>query len=428
MTRVGPGRSSTRARSSRLAAFFTALLLAVGLVAPTSAGAARAASQTRPDGARLQALLDELVLNGAPGVLALVDDGKGPTWRGASGAARLDPRVPLRPGARFRVGSITKTMVATVVLQLVGEGTLRLNDTVERWLPGLVPNGDSITLRQLLNHTSGIYNYTEDPRFLRLVVENPLRTFSPRRLVAFATAHPPLFPPGTGWSYSNTNYILAGLIIRAATGHTVQAELRSRIFVPLRLRDTSFPVTDPDIAGYHAHAYLLPGNPFIPTDEPIDITRINPSIAWAAGAVISTASDLARFYRALLGGRLLRPALLTQMLDTVRLDPVSGYGLGIVSVRTVCGTIWGHTGGIAGYVTFAYNSRDGRRNLVLMMTADPDSQTGPLLRLALDTAVCEMFGARTRAGAGTTRPESWFEAATHAGLGEQVPGSGWMRL
>jgi D-alanyl-D-alanine carboxypeptidase len=175
------------------------------------------------------------------------------------------------------------------------------------------------------------------------------------------------------------------------TGRGVQAELQQRIFTPLGLGGTSFPVTDPDIAGYHAHGYLLPGNPFIPTDVPIDVTRFNPSWAWAAGAVISTADDLARFYRALLGGRLLGPALLREMLTTVQLDPVFGYGLGIYSIRTACGTIWGHDGGVPGYVSFALNNRAGTHNMVLMISTIPDAQIGPLLDLTLSTAICAML-------------------------------------
>lgn len=390
-----------------------AALVAVSLVAPASARAADS-PPTRAQSDQLQGLLDEIVALGAPGVLAFVDDGSGPAWRGASGAARLDPRVPLRPSARFRVGSITKTMVATVALQLVGEGKLRLDDTVERWLPGVVPNGDTITLRHLLNHTSGVYNYTDDPVFLRLLVEDPLRTLTPREIVAMATAHPPLFAPGESWSYSNTGYILTGLIIRAASGSTLKAELESRIFAPLGMGDTSFPVTDPGIDGYHARGYLLPGNPYYPTDVPVDVTRFNPSWAWAAGAVVSTAKDLSTFYSALLGGQLLRPVLLAQMLDTVRLDPISGYGLGIISYRTVCGTAWGHTGGVPGYNTFAFNTRGGDGSAVVMITTDPDAETGPLLDLAVTTAVCTMMGVST--GGATSGPSVPLRHLTDRGL------------
>ena len=169
--------------------------------------------------------------------------------------------------------------------------------------------------------------------------------------------------------------------------------MQRQIFAPLGLRNTSFPVVDRGIRGYHAHGYLLPGNPLFPIDEPLDVTDlISPSWARTAGAVISTADDLSRFYGALLGGRLQSPALLAQMLTTVQLDPVSGYGLGISYLRTLCGTIWGHNGGVPGYNSFASNSRDGKRNFVMMITAEPDGQTGPLLDLALNTATCNMFG------------------------------------
>jgi D-alanyl-D-alanine carboxypeptidase len=119
-----------------------------------------------------------------------------------------------------------------------------------------VPGGDAINVRQLLSHTSGIFNYTDDPELINALLADPLRTVTPEQLIAVATAHPPLFAPGTSWSYSNTNYILAGLIIQAVTGRGVPEELQGRIFTPLGLDGTSFPVTDPDIAGYHAHGYL----------------------------------------------------------------------------------------------------------------------------------------------------------------------------
>ena len=376
----------------RVAVALCAALLAVTLT-QAPAAAKPIAAGARPGHVQLQSLMDELVDNGIPGVLTTIDDGPGPAWRGASGAARLDSTVPLRPSARFRVGSITKSMVATVVLQLVSEGTLSLDDSVERWLPGMVPEAGSISVRQLLNHTSGIFNYTDDPQFFPDLASNPGQNKSPESLVAIATSHPPVFPPGASWSYSNTNYILAGLIIETATGHTAKSELQRRIFTPLGLHNTSFPVIELGISGYHAHGYLLPGNPFIPTDQPLDVTDlISPSWAWTAGGVISTAEDLSRFYGALLGGRLLPPALLQQMLTTVQLDPVFGYGLGVFSIRTVCGTIWGHNGGVPGYNSFASNSRDGKRNLVMMVSAEPNNQTGPLLDLALNTATCNMFG------------------------------------
>ncbi len=370
-----------------------AAVLLLGLLAPpVTAGAASAATTGTASAAganpRLQALLDELVANGASGAVALVDDGTR-TWRLASGAAVLDPRIPLRPGARFRIASVTKTFVATVALQLVGERRLRLDDTVERWVPGLVPNGRAITLRMLLNHTSGLFDFTQDEAFFAQVSADPTRAWSPRELVAIATAHPPTFAPGAGWSYSNTGYVVAGLMLESATGRTVQQLVRGRIIRPLGLGRTSFPQRDPRIPGYHAHGYLPPS---LTGGGYVDITRISPSIAWAAGGMVSTVDDVHRFYAALLGGRLLRPGLLAQMRTTVPALPVFGYGLGLLALRGPCGTVWGHSGGFPGYVNVAYNDRSGRRSALVMLPTEPDQSLASLFQLTVDTAVCQMFG------------------------------------
>lgn len=375
------------------------MLLGLG-TAPGAVSAEPAASGGNP---RLQTLLDELVATGASGALALIDDGDR-SWRLASGAARLDPYQQLRPGARFRAGSITKTLVATVALQLVGQGRLGLDDPVERWLPRLVPNGEAITLRMLLNHTSGLFNYTEDQAWTEQLIADPTRRWAPRELVAVATAHPPTFAPGVGWSYSNTGYIVAGLMLEQATGRSLERLVRHRIIRRLGLSGTSFP-TRPRIAGYHAHGYVPPS---LSGEGYVDVTRFGPSAAWAAGAVVSTAGDLRRFYAALLGGRLLRPALLHQMQIMVPVNPVFGYGLGLASLRTACGTIWGHDGGIPGYVSFAFHDRGGDRHAIVMMPTAPDDALGALLQLTIDTAVCQMFGrVPPTARARTTTPRAY---------------------
>lgn len=208
---------------------------AAALAVPASAASERAAG----DNAKLQRALDQVVAAGAPGAVLLVGERRR-TIRLTSGDGNLRPRTPIRPGDRFRVGSITKTFVATVVLQLVGERKLALEDTVERWLPGLVPNGKRITLRQLLNHTSGLFDYGGDRRFVADAYRHPLKDWTPRQIVAIATAHKPRFAPGAGWSYSDTNYYVLGLIVEAATQHSLASELRRRIFVPLRLRATGW--------------------------------------------------------------------------------------------------------------------------------------------------------------------------------------------
>jgi D-alanyl-D-alanine carboxypeptidase len=300
-----------------------------------------------------------VVASGAPGATALVRDG-GRTLHLASGSGTVATRRPMRPRDRFRVGSVTKTFVAAVVLQLAGEGSLALEDAVERWLPGLLPNGAHITIRQLLNHTSGLADYGIDRGFVTKAFHDPLRAWAPRELVAIAAAHNAQFAPGTGWAYSNTDYLVLGLIVEAATGRSLGIELRRRIFAPLRLRATSLP-SAPSIAGRHAHGYFV---------RPLeDVTVVSPSIVGAAGALVSNADDLSRFFRSLLGGRLLPPGLIRAMETMVNASAEFSYGLGLQKVATGCGALWGHTGGMPGYSTSALGSKDGKRQVIVLVNA-----------------------------------------------------------
>ena len=289
----------------------------------------------------------------------------------------------MRPVDRFRVGSITKSFVATVLLQLVGERKLKLADSLEKWLPGLVPDGRRITVRELLQHTSGLYDYVNDSAFRTAVLANPLRVWTPRQLVRIAVSHEPLFRPGRRWSYSNTNYILAGLLLQAVTHHTVAAELRDRVFRPLALHQTSFP-TSPTISGPHAHGYLFYGTPLVR-----DTAHVSPTGAWAAGAIISTVNDVAAFYNALLGGRLLRPALLAEMENTFRTEDGNGYGLGLLELHTPCGRMFGHDGDFPGYATEAFTSPNRQRQLILFINSDQSTRrVNTAITDALNTALC----------------------------------------
>ena len=361
----------------------------LGLIVVGAALAVSASAQPQPAVAgdsKLQRALDELVAAGAPGAVALVRDGDR-TIRLTSGHGNLKPRTPMRASDRFRVGSVTKTFVATIVLQLVGEGKLGLEDTVERWLPGLVPNGAGITVRQLMNHTSGLFSYSEDREFLAQAERDLLRRWASRELVAVATEHEPHFAPGAGWSYSDTGYIVLGLIVEQASGSSLAGELRRRIFTPLRLRATSLP-TGPRIAGRYAHGYYR---------RPLeDVSVGSPSVSWAAGALISNAGDLAVFFRALLRGRLLRPGLLQAMETTIESGPGAGHGLGLAAPQTPCGTRWGFSGGMPGYGTHAFSSKDGRRQAVVLVNStgrtppgfDPPGPAGRAERRVLLTALC----------------------------------------
>jgi D-alanyl-D-alanine carboxypeptidase len=346
----------------------------------------------------LRTRLQDVVAAGVPGVVIRVQDGRR-IRRAVEGVADLATSAALQPEARFRAGSVTKTFVATVVLQLVGEGRLSLDEPVERWLPGLLTTGSTVTVRQLLNHTSGLFDYTADPAVLAGVTQN--RVFRPRELVAIAETHPSSVPPGTIFGYSNTNYIVAGLLVEAVVHHGLGQELRDRIFDPLGLVHTSFPVATGRIPGYHAHGYIPTDLVPTPDGRPLDVTAVNPSAAWAAGALVSNAADLSRFYRALMSGRLLAPDLLREMKTTIPEDPTDPnlfrYGLGIERVQDPCGANWGHAGGIVGYEDMAYWNEQTHRTVVLASTMFPaPSAAEEALTHLTDFALCGTHPMGTR--------------------------------
>ncbi|MFD5200652.1 serine hydrolase domain-containing protein [Streptomyces sp. NPDC058375] len=311
--------------------------------------------------------------NPNPGAFLLARDGTH-VRSGAAGVADRSTGTPMRPDLKFRAGSLTKTFTATVVLQLVAEHRLRLDNTVNSLLPdqvraGNALSGEPITVRQLLNHTSGLYDYLDGllPHF------RSLDQFWPRdQLIGIGLDEPRYFPtPGTRFRYSNTNYLLLDLIVERVTDRDLRTNLERRVLAPLGLRDTSYPLAQRTIGGPHARGYtdvsfLLPD---VPDATRFDITGFSPSEAGASGALVTTAADIARFYRALLRGRLLPPGLLRSMLtDTVpttgSAPPAVGYGLGVYVYATGCGPAFGHGGTAPGYLTFALNSRGGREQLV----------------------------------------------------------------
>jgi D-alanyl-D-alanine carboxypeptidase len=328
---------------------------------------------------------DAVVEAGSPGALVLVDDGSSRREE-TSGLAVLEGRVPLGAHDRFRIGSITKTFVAVVVLQLIDEHRLGLKDTVERWLPGLVPSGRRITVRQLLAHTSGLADYADDPDFVRRTVAQPRRQWTPRELVGLALARGPVARPGERFAYASTNYVLLGMMVERATGTSLERQLRGRIFVPLELEDTSF---EPDAweGRHYAHGYAPSEHDGIVGSLATarDRSTVGASWAWAAGAIVSTASDLSLFLGAVLQGRLLPPRLLELM------RPVRGsrYGLGLAAFHTPCGTAIGHTGAVLGTVSAAWSNGDGRRRVVAMSNSLPLSPSaGAALKRLLDASFC----------------------------------------
>ncbi|MFD8708753.1 serine hydrolase domain-containing protein [Kitasatospora sp. NPDC059648] len=363
---------------------------AVAAPAPAPATRSEAVAELRPE---LDALVDQGTSTAA---LAEVRDHGRVTWRGAAGTADLATGRPARADGRFRIASVTKTFVSTVTLQLVGEGRIGLDDPIEHYLPGAVPNGSAITVRQLLNHTSGLANYLDDPK-VRDFTEAGNRQFlatgrwveyTPERLLAIGAALPPYFAPGRGWHYSNTNYVVAGMLIERVTGHSWRDEVQNRIIRPLGLQHTTLPTTSTAVPGPHAHGYLkLP-------EGPADVTRLSPTIADASGAAISTTDDLTRFHAALFGGRLLAPAQLTEMTTTVPIPQApdhAEYGLGVARYDLSCGQFWGHTGDIPGYSTEVFGARDGSRQYAISYnaydTSDPQ-KFDRLYRAFEEKALC----------------------------------------
>ncbi|MFF1905183.1 serine hydrolase domain-containing protein [Kitasatospora sp. NPDC058218] len=319
--------------------------------------------------AGLKEAIEQTVTDGFPGVVAYARRGELES-RTAAGLADTASGERARPDQRFRIASNTKSFVSTVLLQLEGEGRLSLDDSVEKWLPGVVQgngnDGRAITVRQLLNHTSGIYDPTTEPEFFAPYLERHDwdHVYTPREVIARAVRHEPLFAPGGGWTYSNTNYLLAGLVIEAATHHSAPAEIHQRILAPLGLKDTSFPVTDPAIHGPHLHGYDLKGQ---------DVTRFSPSYDWTAGAMVSTVDDLARFHRALFTGKLLHPTQQRELLTTVQFPDAPAYGLGVQRMDVPCGSepgtepisAWETDGGGPGFTSVSLTAADGERQLVL---------------------------------------------------------------
>jgi len=363
-----------------------ALVTATTALAVIAAPTAATAAPEEADHVGLQRRLDDVVAAGAVGALADVRDEHG-VWRGTSGVAELGKTraVPVR--GRFRAGSITKTFVATVALQLVGEGRLRLDDTVEAWLPGVVPDGHRITVRHLLNHTSGLYDYL---RTLPMppgqeFLDNRWRTWTTAELVQRAVANPPTFePPGSAYAYSNTNYLLLGQIVEEVTGRSYGEEMERRVIRPLRLRGTSVPGTSPRIRGPHPHGYV----PTLQDGEMhlLDYTEMNPSVMGASGEMISTTRDLNRFFAALLGGRLLPGHL----LDEMRTPGVEGgmYGLGLAWRGTSCGVrVYGHDGDALAYQSWSFSTEDRRHQVTVALTpdfrGDPDDAVDAFLNKAL---------------------------------------------
>ncbi|MCZ2829968.1 serine hydrolase [Modestobacter sp. VKM Ac-2986] len=374
-----------------------AALVGTGLLAPATASATP--GHTPAPLTSVQQDIDALVSEGGfPAVLGSVVDGRGRIRDLAAGVADVTTGEPAPVNGRVRIASNTKTFTATVVLQLVAERRIGLDQTVEHHLPGLVrgPGGDGreITVRELLQHTSGLPDY-DDVVYPEWVGTGLTGHFTPQQLVAAGLGEPAT-PQGV-FSYSNTNYVLAGMVVEEVTGRSIADQIDRRIIKPLELKHTYWPADDDlTIRGTHPHTYTQAeaGGPLT------DVTELDPSIGGAAGQLISTPHDLAVFFGALLDGELLPPAQLAQMTTTVPAPDLSlrgiemEYGLGLASHELPCGVeAWGHGGDLPGVHTRNAFTEDGR-GATFTVTGEPANADPEDLHQyvdwedAVDDAVC----------------------------------------
>lgn len=387
-------RSSGRPQEGRRRVVAAAAAVVVGVMAMGALAPPAAFAAGRPDTVAsgrsdsVQQGLNALVnSDGLPAALASVQDRWGHTRTYTAGVGDVATGSEVPVDGQVRIGSNTKVFTSVVVLQLVGEGKIRLDAKIDTYLPGLVRgegiDGRRITVRQILQQTSGLPNYTN-------YLGDDVRYFEPRELLDIALQHKADFDPGKKWAYSNTNYVLAGLLVQKVTGRSIAEEMDQRIIKEIGLRHTYFPapgdatIREPHPKGYYQDAA---GAPLV------DVTEMDPSWAWSAGGMISTNSDLNRFFTALLGGRLLPPAQLAQMRTTVPAGypfaTGARYGLGLVSTPLSCGGVyWGHGGSFPGYETRGGVTSKGRAANVAVTIQPTDEAAMKHVESVVDTALC----------------------------------------
>ncbi|GHD65147.1 MULTISPECIES: serine hydrolase domain-containing protein [Streptomyces] len=381
----------------RRLALSAALLAVVGGVVPAttayaapspfSAETVRTAAPA-PDREALTKALKNTLAVGAPGAMVRVT-GSGAPLTQAEGVQDKTTGAAMDPNSRFRIGSVTKTFSAVVLLQLVDEGKLKLDDPVNTYLPGLLPD-DRITVRHLLTHRSGLADYT-NAMFEHTVpgfeaVRNKVFTY--QELVALSLREPRTAQPGASYSYSNTNFVVVGMLIEKASGRTVAKEYERRIIKPLKLKNTSYVHPSTAIKGPHAHGYLHPDEAGAPL---VDSTEQTVSWAQSAGAMISTTADLNTFMSGLLGGKLLSAGTMDAMTTVTPTDATNTrfYGLGLRRYDLSCGTsVYGHTGTVQGFYTYAFATRDGRRSIAAMANTSNRGEANTALGGTLDAAFC----------------------------------------
>jgi D-alanyl-D-alanine carboxypeptidase len=343
-----------------------------------------------PPPGRVIRAADGVLDAGAPGVAVEYRDTGKParSWSLRRGTGDLASAARIPPGASFRIGSVTKTYLATAVLGAVGEERISLDDTLAKWLPGVLPRLDenAITVRMLLDHTSGVPD--PSPRLLAHPGLFGTGAVTPAELVGKARRLAPVAAPGKEFSYSNADYWLLAMVLERATGQTYTEQIEGRVLRPLGLTHTVLPSNTTRLPSPFLHGYApRPGEP------PLDVSAFNSSWGSSSGGIVSTTGDLDRFASALLGGRLLAPAELARMKRGVRVPAnpmgVSVYGLGLTKLRLPCGVdLYGNMGGLAGYTTWVQSTADGSRTIAVAANTDELPRIDRSIRKVVEAAFC----------------------------------------
>ncbi len=368
--------------------------------------------------AELQALADDAVASGVPGIVVRVDDGE----ESYSVTASADWAGPVSADDTFRAGSNSKTATAVLALQLVDAGALDLDAPLSTWFADL-PDGDTMTVRMLLNHTSGLADYVYDPESLLAMAGLRDELPTEEELIDMGVNATPDADLADGYNYSNAGYLMLGQIVADITGSSVPDRFETNIAAPLGLTETWFASPgrnpDPEMRGYEPDAEALA--PMLPEGMPegfgfageaagegwVEVTAIDQSWGGAAGAVISTPVEWAAFQQALLSGELISEELLGQMRETVPEDDTSGpgrsYGLGLEMVETSCGVVWGHDGALPGYRTDTYVDELGERSMTVVAATHfalaLQPEVGAAHEELVDAVACAMFGSPSPASA-----------------------------
>ncbi|MFI7635552.1 serine hydrolase domain-containing protein [Nonomuraea sp. NPDC049400] len=393
------GKVFRRVAVTALAAALLGGVAVPGVAAADSSTAVpmAAAGQDRPE---LQKAIQEFVDAGFAGMQLRVHDQRG-EWVGSAGVRKLGEAAKPPTNGRFWAGSVTKTFTATLVLQLVAEGKIALDAPVAGYLPELGLDR-RITVRMLLQHTSGLFNYTGEyyddgtvvpgiPATGKEWLDNRFRSYQPEELVRLALAKPARFEPGTDQNYSNTNYTLALLLIEKITSRSYAEEMQRRILRPLDLKGTVVPGNRTELPGPHAHGYYRYEEDG--QEKVVDITRQNLSLLAGAGDIVSTTQDLHTFISAVNAGKLLPAPLLAEMRKPYGKYNY-GFGLFVQDLGPDCGTVYQHNGSPPhGYGALMYSSPDGSKTLTASVTWVDEATRGPAkdFQMLVDKLVTEVF-------------------------------------